>query len=256
LPIGTPPIRDGWLTVHNGRVVGVGPGMHVGNGRDEDLGRVAVLPGLVNAPHPPRVVAFPRAGAGGRELRVVGAGGHRAAAEPVAAQCARHHGCHPQRDPRIAALRNGGGRDISNTLVTVRALADSALAAVVFYELIRFNTTDAQGVVDQAQRAIDAVPATAMVRASLAAHAPYFRRARRVSGDHARQRAASVQRAPGRVAGRGRIHSQRYQARGGPCSRSWAPGMLPGRRPAERRLSSSTDAGFWTIVSWPCTACR
>jgi cytosine/adenosine deaminase-related metal-dependent hydrolase len=63
--------------------------------------------------------------------------------------------------------------DISNTLVTVRALAESALAAVVFYELIRFNTTDAQGVVEEAQRAIAAVPATAMVRASLAAHAPY-----------------------------------------------------------------------------------
>jgi cytosine/adenosine deaminase-related metal-dependent hydrolase len=49
----------------------------------------------------------------------------------------------------------------------------SPLAAVVFYELIRFNTTDPEEVVEQAQRAIDALPISVTVRPYLAAHAPY-----------------------------------------------------------------------------------
>ncbi len=40
--------------------------------------------------------------------------------------------------------------DISNTLVTFAPLARSSLAAVVFYELIRFNTPDPAGVVAKA----------------------------------------------------------------------------------------------------------
>jgi len=173
LPIGAPPIRDGWVTVHNGRIVGVGPGMHVGNGRDEDLGRVAVLPGLVNAHTHLELSHFrgqvPAATSFVSWVRQV-----------IALQRSRSRPNAPEiMDAIHSAIREAVGcgtavvGDISNTLVTVRVLAESALAAVVFYELIRFNTTDAQGVVEQAQRAIDAVPATAMVRASLAAHAPY-----------------------------------------------------------------------------------
>ncbi len=63
--------------------------------------------------------------------------------------------------------------DISNTLVTFGPLTRSALAAVVFYELIRFNAPDPQGFVDAARRQIDALAPTERVRASLAAHAPY-----------------------------------------------------------------------------------
>lgn len=76
--------------------------------------------------------------------------------------------------------------DISNTLVSYEPLASSALGGVVFHELLRFNTADADGVVEQACRQIDALPAHAWVKASLAAHAPYsvsplvFRAIRRV----------------------------------------------------------------------------
>jgi aminodeoxyfutalosine deaminase len=173
LPIGTGPVRDGWVTVRNGRVVGAGPGMHVGNGRVEDLGRVALMPGLVNAhthlelshfrgqvPAATNFVSWVR--------------------EVIALQRSRSRPNAPEIMDAIhsairEAVRCGTAvvGDIGNTLVTVRSLAESALAAVVFYELIRFNATDAQAVVEQAQRAIDAVPATATVRASLAAHAPY-----------------------------------------------------------------------------------
>ena len=63
--------------------------------------------------------------------------------------------------------------DISNTLVTFDPLARSPLAAVVFYELIRFHARDPVGLVDAARREIGALRATDHVRPSLAAHAPY-----------------------------------------------------------------------------------
>jgi cytosine/adenosine deaminase-related metal-dependent hydrolase len=63
--------------------------------------------------------------------------------------------------------------DISNTLVTVEPLLRSALAGVVFYELIRFNPADAAAVVNQACRQLARLPANDRVRLSLAAHAPY-----------------------------------------------------------------------------------
>jgi cytosine/adenosine deaminase-related metal-dependent hydrolase len=63
--------------------------------------------------------------------------------------------------------------DISNTLVTFEPLARSPLAAVLFYELIRFNAPDADGLVATAWREIEALGATDPIRTSLAAHAPY-----------------------------------------------------------------------------------
>jgi aminodeoxyfutalosine deaminase len=63
--------------------------------------------------------------------------------------------------------------DISNTLVTFDPLRRSSLAAVVFYELIRFNTPDPAGVVAQAVADLDALVPTDRVRTGLAAHAPY-----------------------------------------------------------------------------------
>jgi cytosine/adenosine deaminase-related metal-dependent hydrolase len=63
--------------------------------------------------------------------------------------------------------------DISNTLMTFAPLTRSRLAAVVFYELIRFNTADPGGFVEQALQKIAALAPTERVRASLAAHAPY-----------------------------------------------------------------------------------
>ena len=46
LPIADPPIADGWVSVEGGRVAGVGAGRR---GDAVDLGRVVVLPALVNA---------------------------------------------------------------------------------------------------------------------------------------------------------------------------------------------------------------
>ena len=44
LPVSQPPIRDGWVGVELGRIMALGQGRG-----DEDLGDVALMPGLVNA---------------------------------------------------------------------------------------------------------------------------------------------------------------------------------------------------------------
>jgi aminodeoxyfutalosine deaminase len=63
--------------------------------------------------------------------------------------------------------------DIGNTLVSFAALARSPLAAVVFFEVLGFNVSDADALVDHACREIDALGSSDRLRASLAAHAPY-----------------------------------------------------------------------------------
>ena len=172
LPITEPPIRDGWVAVEGGRVVAVGrrsPGVV----EEYDLGSVAVLPGLVNAhthlelsylrdeiPPTPDFVTWVRS--------VVAA--RRQQPDPTAAEILLgvEQGIEEAVDTGTAVLG-----DISNTLVTFGPLVQSRLAAVVFYELIRFNAPDPGAYVDQACRRIETLAHTERVRASLAAHAPY-----------------------------------------------------------------------------------
>src|SRR5262249_32906146 len=79
-------------------------------------------------------------------------------------------------DRAIAEARAAGTAivgDISNTLVTYEPLARSDLAAVVFYELIRFNAPDPQAFVEAAAEELESLAPAELVRGSLAAHAPY-----------------------------------------------------------------------------------
>lgn len=185
LPVSGPPVRDGWVAVDRGRVVGVGRRPAAGL-LEHDLGRVAVLPGLVNA-HTHLELSYLR---------------DAIAPAPVFVSWVRElvELRQQRRDPEAPdilaavdeAIRHSVAAgtvlvgDISNTLATVGPLARSPLAAVVFYELIRFSARDADWFVDQASRYVDAAPSTDMVRVSLAAHAPYsvaplvFRAIRRV----------------------------------------------------------------------------
>ena len=179
LPIAEPAIRNGWIAVDRGRIAAYGspgPASRYGFGdgaREVDLGDVVVLPGLCNAhthlelsylrdevPPASEFVTWIRGVMAARRSRpdpggpeIVGAV-HRALDEATAAGTA------------IVG-------DISNTLITFEPLARSALAAVVFYELIRFNAPDPAAVVEQAQQRLELLAPTARVRASLAAHAPY-----------------------------------------------------------------------------------
>ena len=199
LPIGRPPIHNGWVDVEGGRVRGVGGpegppekvgpaassggperaalpdvGDAVSSGGDEhDLGQVALMPGLVNAhthlelsylrdrvPPAKDFVAWIRGVMAEQRLR----------SDASAAEILR--GVDRGIDEAVASGTALVG-DISNTLVTFDRLVASPLAAVVFNEVIRFKTSDADKVVDDALRRIRALTPTDLVRPALAAHAPY-----------------------------------------------------------------------------------
>jgi cytosine/adenosine deaminase-related metal-dependent hydrolase len=142
------------------------------DGEEVDLGRVAVLPGLVNA-HTHLELSYLR---------------DEVPPAPEFVQWIRGLlAARRESDPQSPAVRTAINRaiaeavacgtavvgDISNTLATFAPLAESALAAVVFYEIVKFNTSDPEGVVERARREIDGLPAGATIRVSLAAHAPY-----------------------------------------------------------------------------------
>jgi aminodeoxyfutalosine deaminase len=171
LPVAGRPIRDGWVGVSEGRIAAVGSDRSATAG-EEDLQSVALLPGLVNA-HTHLELSYlrdqvPAAPAFVTWIRGVMAA-RRQRPDPQATEI-----LDGVRDGIAEAVRTGTALvgDITNTLVTFGPLVESALAAVAFYELIRFNTPDPQGVVEQACQQIDALPVHARVRPSLAAHAP------------------------------------------------------------------------------------
>jgi cytosine/adenosine deaminase-related metal-dependent hydrolase len=173
VPICEPPIRDGWVAIDRGRIVAYGrpaPGDTQG---ELDLGDVAILPGVVNA-HTHLELSY-----------------LRDQVDPSADFVSWIRGVVAARrqrpDPRAAEIMSGVEAaiaesmacgtaivgDISNTLVTFDPLARSGLAGVVFYELIRFAAEGAERVVADAMRHLDGLVPTELVRAGLAAHAPY-----------------------------------------------------------------------------------
>jgi cytosine/adenosine deaminase-related metal-dependent hydrolase len=177
LPIATPPIENGWVTVADERIVAVGRGRppHAA----EDLGDVAVLPGLVNA-HTHLELSWlagrvpPAASMDAWITTLVGlrrAGGPGAVAERRAAFDA------------AVAMREAGTvlvGDISNSLVTPGVLADTGLGGVVFHELLGFSTPDPVGAVRDAWARIDREAQALAVRQvsppmtlTVVAHAPY-----------------------------------------------------------------------------------
>jgi cytosine/adenosine deaminase-related metal-dependent hydrolase len=176
VPISEPPFRDGWLAVDRGRIVALGAaGKRVLEDGAEvvDLGDVAVLPGLVNAhthlelsylrdevPPASQFVTWIRSVMKARNERPDPSGPEILRAVDAALN-------------EAVACGTAIVGDISNTLVTVEPLTRSSLAAVVFYELIRFNTQEPETVVAGAVRAIEALAPSDRVHVSLAAHAPY-----------------------------------------------------------------------------------
>jgi len=173
LPISTPPIDDGWIAIENGRISATGGGPVADGVPEVDLGSVALLPDLVNA-HTHLELSYLRGQVPAADAFVAWIqgviGARRARPDPNAPEIVG-----AVHDAIAEALRCGTAAvgDISNTLVTFDPLAASPLAAVVFYELIRFNATDAAAIVNQALRQVSALPSSDRVRISLAAHAPY-----------------------------------------------------------------------------------
>jgi aminodeoxyfutalosine deaminase len=173
VPISGPPQRDVWVAVDRGRVAATtkrppGPG-----DREIDLGNVALMPGLVNA-HTHLELSYlrdqvPPASQFVTWIREVMAA-RRRRPDPESIEILT------AVDRAIAEAWAAGTvlvGDISNTLVTFAPLVRSPLAAVVFYELIRFAAGDPRAFVEAACRQLERLVPTDRVRRSLAAHAPY-----------------------------------------------------------------------------------
>jgi cytosine/adenosine deaminase-related metal-dependent hydrolase len=171
LPIAAPPIRNGWVEVEHGRIVGVGGSPRLNT---IDLGAVAILPSLVNA-HTHLELSYLRGAIPTATrfldwIRAVMAARRQYAdpADPVILYAAR------RAISESRAAGTGLIGDISNTLVTVPLLQRADVPAHVFHELLGFNVPDPESRVSAARAAIDSARRRApAVRASLAPHAPY-----------------------------------------------------------------------------------
>jgi cytosine/adenosine deaminase-related metal-dependent hydrolase len=171
LPIADEPIRDAWVTVDRGRIVATGQGAAPDA---VDLGRVAILPSLVNAhthlelsylrgavPPAPSFLEWIRPLMAARRA-------YPDAADPRILESARR--------AIVEALASGTGLvgDVSNTLVSVPLLREAGLHAQVFYELLGFAVSDGAKRVWEARAQIAEYRAHAPEsRIALAPHAPY-----------------------------------------------------------------------------------
>jgi cytosine/adenosine deaminase-related metal-dependent hydrolase len=171
LPIAGPPIRSGVVIVRNDRIerVDQAPTSH-----STTLGRVAILPALVNA-HTHLELSH-------LHERVPPSTSFD---EWVTTLMALRRGFSDPSEPQILASAkvaieraraSGTGLigDVSNTLVTVPLLREAGMPAHVFYELTGFNHPDPAARVRDARAHITLAGADdGGVRVSLAPHAPY-----------------------------------------------------------------------------------
>lgn len=171
LPVADDPVANGWVSVENGRIAAVGSG----DAPDAvELGRVAILPALVNAhthlelsylrdavPPAARFVDWIRPLMAARRQ-------YLDAGDPRIVEAAR------AAIEEARATGTGLIGDISNTLVTVPLLREAAMPAQVFYELLGFNDSDPGARVWEARvRMQEQRRPKDDVRVALAPHAPY-----------------------------------------------------------------------------------
>jgi cytosine/adenosine deaminase-related metal-dependent hydrolase len=171
LPIADRPIDRGWVAVDEGRISGVGSGHRPDA---VELGRVAVLPALVNA-HTHLELSFLRGAVppAGRFVdwvrTLLAARRQHPDTQAPAILDAAARGIEEAR-----ATGTGLLADVGNTLATVPLLREAGMPARVFYELLGFNALDPGGRLraarEQVARTEDGNP---LLRISLAPHAPY-----------------------------------------------------------------------------------
>jgi cytosine/adenosine deaminase-related metal-dependent hydrolase len=168
LPMSGPPLAGGAVTIADGRIAAAGSDISGAI----DLGRRALLPGLVNA-HTHLELShlrgrIPRASRFTEWVRPLLA--HRRM--PADARDVESAASAAIAEARASGTAVFG--DVSNSLATVPVLRASAAPAHVFHELLGFNVTDPAGLVAGARKRIEALAAPGgPVRLSLAAHAPY-----------------------------------------------------------------------------------
>jgi aminodeoxyfutalosine deaminase len=170
LPISDAPIRGGAVAIDGGRIVSVGAR---DGSEDIALGRVAVLPGLVNA-HTHLELSYlhgrisPASSFLGWVRPMLAARRERAGIDDQAALSAAADAI---RRARLTGTALVG--DVSNTLAVVPLLRAAGMPGCVFHELIGFRGVDADEQVAAARHAIDSLSSGDDVRLSLAPHAPY-----------------------------------------------------------------------------------
>ncbi|HJO18290.1 MAG: amidohydrolase family protein [Vicinamibacterales bacterium] len=172
LPIAAPPIKNASVTLDRGRIVSIGPAPSNTSTASKDyvdLGSAVVLPGLVNA-HTHLELSF----LGGRIAPT------ESMPEWVDEVLSSKLGADIEKrnaiESSIVELRRHGTAlvgDISNTLATVAPLKRAPLSAVVFHELLGFNSSDPDAQARSAVEATDLSSEVEGVRVSVAAHAPY-----------------------------------------------------------------------------------
>jgi cytosine/adenosine deaminase-related metal-dependent hydrolase len=173
LPIAQPPIRDGWVVVQDGLIIGVGAGP-APLPTNAEFVQVdgAILPGLINA-HTHLEFSYlrgqiPPAARFGNWVRAVleNRGRYADPADPAIVV--------PAREAIVEAIDSGTALlgDVSNTLVTVPLLRERGVCAQVFYELTGFTEPNPEERVREARVRVNAA-ASGSVRVSVAPHAPY-----------------------------------------------------------------------------------
>ncbi len=171
VPIADDPVRDGWVSIADGRIAATG----VGPASDAiDLGDVVVLPALVNA-HTHFELSYLRGVVPPAErfldwIRPLMAARH----EYADASDRRILDAARQAIAEARAAGTGLVGDVSNTLVTVPLLREAGMHAQVFYELLGFNDTNGMERVRAARtKMAEHRGEDSAVRIALAPHAPY-----------------------------------------------------------------------------------
>jgi cytosine/adenosine deaminase-related metal-dependent hydrolase len=170
LPIADVPIGGGTVTLDEGRIVSVAPR---DGSEDVALGRVAVLPGLVNA-HTHLELSY-------LHHRIPPAPSFLEWVKPMLAARAERAGIDETtilekarqaiQNARVTGTSLVG--EVTNTLAAVPLLREAQMPGCVFYELLGFAGQNVDAQVSSARTAIDALATDDDLRLSLAAHAPY-----------------------------------------------------------------------------------
>jgi len=166
LPIVQPPISGGVVSVDRGTITAVGA---YDGGAVEDLGSVAILPGLVNA-HTHLELSWMRGQVPPNRSMPAWAATLMALRRTVS-----HEPPQPIVDAVAEARRTGTCLvgDVTNTFATFDPLLESELSAVLFRELLGFANNEPDAIVAQVSAQIANLTPIEWLRVALVPHAPY-----------------------------------------------------------------------------------